>query len=289
MTDWLELASVCETDTVLYSSPISVSLEVKYIGLDCLGTRYTALGNLDPDKLTYAVKQQLNTLTRVRHPHILQFLGLHSSPPDPPLLVHELLPTRLSQCLDHPLPLRQSLEILHHVVLALSYLHSQGLVHGDISPANIHLTSDMTAKLAEVGTMHVLSAVQSNYTQPTVLSDIHLFGTLVQTLLSSSQDSSATSVKEKASSLALQCLQASSSMDAPTLLTCMKELMANLPSKRLESELKQHVNFMSTDSALSSMDPDVRPELTPSVSLDDPLQDALTQEISVSQVRMCKQ
>ncbi len=285
MTEWLELASVSETETVLYSRPLSTSVEVKYLGLNCLGTRYTALGGLESDKLTHAVEQQLSTLARVRHPLILQFLGLRSSPPDPPLLIHELLPSRLSQCLDHPLPLRQTIEILHQVVLALNCLHYQGLVHGDISAANIHLTKDnTTAKLAEVGTMHILSAVQSDYTQPTMLSDIRSFGTLMRTVLDSLQDTHPASLREGASSLASHCLQADSSMDAPTLLTSMEQLVNTLSSERLVCQLKHHLSFMSTDSALSSIDPDSRPELTPSCSVDAPLQTVLNQETSISQV-----
>lgn len=286
MTEWLELASVCETETVLYSSPISTSVEVKYLGLDCLGTRYTALGSLQSDESAHAVEQQLSTLARVKHPHILQFLGLQSSPPELPLLVHELLPTRLSQC-HHTLPLRESLEILHHVVLALNYLHHQGLVHGDISATNIHLTGDRTAKLAEVGTVHVLSAVQSNYTQPTMLSDIHSFGSLVHTILEPLQDSSTASVREGVSSLVSQCLLADSSMDVSTLLTSIKRLLSSLPIEHLESRMKHHINFLSTDSALSSIDPDVRPEaeLTPSCSVDGPLPESvLKRETSISQV-----
>ncbi len=44
-----------------------------------------------------------------------------------------------------PLPVDHALLIFHQVCLALSQAHSQGIIHRDMKPANIFLTSDFTA------------------------------------------------------------------------------------------------------------------------------------------------
>jgi serine/threonine protein kinase len=49
-----------------------------------------------------------------------------------------------------PLPLPQALDIMSQVLLALSYAHARGVIHGDISPANIFVTaSSGTVKLID--------------------------------------------------------------------------------------------------------------------------------------------
>ncbi len=263
MAKCLELAGVYETDRVISSTPLSVSVEVMYHGLSCLGTRYTALGSLQPEQLAQVLQQQLDTLSHVRHPNIVQFLGLHSSPPpDSPLIVHELLPKRLTQCLEHPLPLRHSVSILHDVALALNCLHHEAIVHGSISATNIYLTKDMTAKLYEVGTTFVLRAVQCDYLQPTAITDMHSFGTLMQTVFKSTEDT--TCVKKLVSSVVTQCLQAQP-LDTTALLSSIAFIQSSLPPSDASSPLeallcRHHNNFVSIDSAI---DPGPPPGFTP--------------------------
>jgi len=50
-----------------------------------------------------------------------------------------------------PIPLRAAIDYVCQVLSALSYAHAQGVVHRDVSPANIIVTPDGTVKLTDFG------------------------------------------------------------------------------------------------------------------------------------------
>ena len=92
----------------------------------------------------------------------MQFLGVHFKAGDlVPILVMEFLPTNVSQCVEeHGILLMEiTHSILYDVAKGLCYLHSQipTIVHRDISSNNILLTSDMTAKISNLGVAKILS------------------------------------------------------------------------------------------------------------------------------------
>ena len=271
LVDSLELGCLEETERVIRTTPHSTSFEVSYHGLKCMATRHTSLSQLDTEQLQDCVMRQLKLLSRVRHPNIVQFLGVHSGSVDPPLLVYELLPITLSECLskyDLP-PLSVSLTILRDVAQALCCLHHHYIVHGLVSASSVYLGRDMSAKLGEVGTDIVTSSLQSatDGIEPTISVDIHSYGQLMQTLLDlPSAESPLTStvnsasLKQTLSSLSHQCLQADAHHrpSAPTLLTCVERAVSSLPgdtANPLEVFLRRRRKPLpSPDSAVSSFD-----------------------------------
>lgn len=68
-------------------------------------------------------------------------------------LVCELLEGQSLQQLfaGQPLPQRRALEVVSQVLEALSYAHARGIIHRDISPANIFLMPGGTVKLIDFG------------------------------------------------------------------------------------------------------------------------------------------
>ena len=73
----------------------------------------------------------------------------------------EFLPTNLTSCIDQCgiLPKEISYSILHDVALGLSYLHRQTLpiIHRDLSSNNVLLTTNMTAKISDLGVARILN------------------------------------------------------------------------------------------------------------------------------------
>ena len=117
-------------------------------------------------------ERECQMLSTLRHPYIVQFLGVYlETSTQTPLLVMEYLPTSLSACLkSRPrIPRYLQISILHNVSLALAYLHGHAppIVHRDLTANNVLLTSNMLAKVADLGVARMLddTRVRSQLTQ----------------------------------------------------------------------------------------------------------------------------
>ena len=101
-------------------------------------------------------------LSRLCHPHIVQFLGIAYKPEslDNVWIVTERLPASLESVLKRYgyLPEEISYSILRDVSLGLAYLHgaSPSVCHGELAACNVLLSWDMTAKLSDVGVSNLL-------------------------------------------------------------------------------------------------------------------------------------
>ena len=104
--------------------------------------------------------------SRLRHPNLVQFLGIYY-PPNYilPALVMELMFTSLSRYLEVAGDLEISLKIsiLNDAALGLSYLHSHKppIIHRDLTANNILLTKSLTAKITDLGMAKILDKHQS--------------------------------------------------------------------------------------------------------------------------------
>lgn len=100
-------------------------------------------------------------LSRIRHPNIVQFLGVHyGSIPGDLSLVLEDLHMDLEQCLaTYPnMPLSIKLGVLKDVSYGLLHLHTRRppIVHRDLTASNVLVTPDMRAKIADLGVSRLL-------------------------------------------------------------------------------------------------------------------------------------
>ena len=88
-------------------------------------------------------QQECSVLGAIRHPNVVQYLGPHEDPDTRlPVLLMELMDDSLTQFLEQsqePLPYYTQVNLCHDIALALSYLHSNGIVHRDLSGKNVLL------------------------------------------------------------------------------------------------------------------------------------------------------
>ena len=105
----------------------------------------------------------------IRHPNIVQFLGIYYSSEkcnpleDPPIMIMELMDTSLTSFVKNNhsnIPVSTKMSILYDVSLALTFLHTRKpvVIHRDLSPNNVMLTSHLMAKIGDLGVAKVVRA-----------------------------------------------------------------------------------------------------------------------------------
>ena len=94
----------------------------------------------------------------LRHPNVVLFLGIYYPSSDEsllPVMVMEKMQESVTSLVDKhdDIPLLVKLSILHDVSLGLRYLHGHNppIIHRDLSPNNILVTSHLEAKITDLG------------------------------------------------------------------------------------------------------------------------------------------
>ena len=101
-------------------------------------------------------------LSRLKHPNVVQLIGVHFEDPElpVPIIIMERLPMSLLECLKkYPrLPPHLECSILLDVASGLRYLHGQNppIMHRDLTANNVLLTSHMQAKISDLGQAKLL-------------------------------------------------------------------------------------------------------------------------------------
>ena len=109
------------------------------------------------EQMRGAVKQfnqECVLLSRLRHPNIVQFMGIHSGDHEADVsLIMEYMHMDLEHCINtYPnIPLPYKTSILRDITYGLAYLHSSNIIHRDLNTGNILLTQSLQAKIADVG------------------------------------------------------------------------------------------------------------------------------------------
>lgn len=113
------------------------------------------------------VYEEINTLSSLRHPSIVQFLGVYfkqegspNNPPIPVLVMERMWKSLFAVLEDYPkqLSLINKAHILHDVSCGLRYLHNKirPIFHRDLSANNILLNEYLVAKIADLGQARTL-------------------------------------------------------------------------------------------------------------------------------------
>lgn len=101
-------------------------------------------------------------LSQVKHPNIVKFIGVHCGEDKYDLtLIIERLSTDLHRylCKTPNIPLSLKVSILYDVVQGLLRLHQQAIIHRDLTAANILLTADLHAKIADLGVSRIIDSI----------------------------------------------------------------------------------------------------------------------------------
>ena len=133
----------------------------------------TILDPRDPGagRIMERFQQECAFLESIRHPNIVQYLGITRDPESRlPVLLMELLDESLTKMLERS---QQSLayyiqvDICHDIALAVAYLHSNDIIHRDLSSNNVLMIAGRRAKVTDFG-MSKLAGAAPNMTPLTM-------------------------------------------------------------------------------------------------------------------------
>ena len=105
-------------------------------------------------------------LSQIKHPNIVQYLGVYREPEtNVPVLLMELMDESLTHFLEssqNPVLYHIQINILHDTILALAFLHSNGITHRDMSSNNVLLIAGSRAKVTDFGMSTLTDATASH-------------------------------------------------------------------------------------------------------------------------------
>ena len=100
-------------------------------------------------------EQECGFLSSIRHPNIVQYLGVcRDRDSRLPVLLMELLDSSLTKYLEtsnKPLPYHVQVDLCFDIALAIAYLHSNGIIHRDLSGNNVLIVAGRRAKVTDFG------------------------------------------------------------------------------------------------------------------------------------------
>ena len=170
------LSNVTPTGKMLGEGSYGFVEELNMNGLVCAGKRiYEMLieaENEGADRMVEKYYDECQLLSSLRHPNIVQFLGIcfletqsiSTTDLKLPVLVMEMLQGSLDHLLENTpnIPLAKKCSILQDVARGLVYLHnrSPAVIHRDLTARNVLLNSAMVAKIADMGNSRIIQPSQ---------------------------------------------------------------------------------------------------------------------------------
>ena len=125
---------------------------------------------LDPNdpgagRIMQRFQQECAFLESIRHPNIVQYLGITRDPESRlPVLLMELLDESLTKMLEHSqrsLAYYVQVDICHDIALAVAYLHSNDIIHRDLSSNNVLIMAKSRAKVTDFDMSKLAGAAPS--------------------------------------------------------------------------------------------------------------------------------
>ncbi len=100
-------------------------------------------------------EKECEFMSTIRHPNVVQYLGTREdSETHLPLLLMELMDGSLTSFVDShrpaaPIHYHVQVNISHDIALALSFLHSNNIIHRDLSSNNVLMIGNVRAKVTD--------------------------------------------------------------------------------------------------------------------------------------------
>ena len=103
--------------------------------------------------LQKSLRNECKLLVTLRHPCIIQLVGIFFRKDDPtsPVILMEKMYLSLTEFLANERLFQDKITILHDVACGLCYIHSKNIIHCDLTGNNILLTNNIHARIADFG------------------------------------------------------------------------------------------------------------------------------------------
>ncbi|MBN2371687.1 MAG: protein kinase [Vicinamibacteria bacterium] len=115
---------------------------------------------VDDSELKTRFEREARAVARMTHPNVVTIYDLGSYE-DSPFIAMELLKGRdLSQVMrqEQSVSLEFKVAVIAHVLAGLGHAHQAGVIHRDVKPANVFITSDGMVKIMDFGVAHITTA-----------------------------------------------------------------------------------------------------------------------------------
>lgn len=168
--DWFVLKGVKLSSNPLGQGAFSLVYKAEYCGTPCAVKvlRPNQCG-WDENELIRRFFEECYRCSRLRHPNVVQFLGIfyHDGVSRIPLIVMELMAHTLTKFVSLiQIPIQLKFSIAYNIALGLCYLHNNNILHRDLSPNNVLLTSQLVAKISDLG---IAKVMEGNITKLSVV------------------------------------------------------------------------------------------------------------------------
>lgn len=94
--------------------------------------------------------REINAASRINHPGVIRYLGYGESPHGAPYVLSEWIDGRPMHAIDRPSEQRFT-QWLRQICEALQAVHDAGLVHGDLTPANVLIDNHDRVAITDFG------------------------------------------------------------------------------------------------------------------------------------------